>query len=97
MIGILEPQRDDIVQALMGSLPIVMMFNLAEHMAKMLFSQQNQVIQRLPCFTHEPLGIRIAHRGLRRRLDDLDSRRTQDLVQWAESAVSVVDQIRWLR
>ena len=30
----------------MGSLPVVVMFNLPEYVAKMLFSQQNQIVQR---------------------------------------------------
>jgi hypothetical protein len=62
MIGILEPQRNDIAQALMRSVLVVMLFNLPEHVAKMLFSKQNQVVQGLPSLSHEPLGIRIAHR-----------------------------------
>jgi hypothetical protein len=57
MIRTLKPQRNDIIQALMGSLPIVMMLNLPEYVAKMLFSQENQVIQRLPCFTHVPVAF----------------------------------------
>jgi hypothetical protein len=34
MIRTLKPQRNDIIQALMGSLPIVMMLNLPEYVAK---------------------------------------------------------------
>lgn len=62
MIGILEPQRNDIAQALMRSLLVVVMFNLFEHVAKMLFSQQNQIVQRLPCLSDKPFGVGIAHR-----------------------------------
>jgi hypothetical protein len=61
LIRILKPQRNDIAQALMGSLPVVMMLNLPEYVAKMLLSEQDQIVQRLSSLSHEPLGIRIAH------------------------------------
>ena len=62
LIRILKPQRNDIAQALIGSLPVVVMFNLREYVANILFSQQNQVVQRLPCLSDKPLGVGIAHR-----------------------------------
>jgi hypothetical protein len=62
LIRILKPQGNGIAQALMGSLLVVVMFNPPQHVVEMLLSQQNQVVQRLPCLSDKPLGVGIAHR-----------------------------------
>jgi hypothetical protein len=63
LIGILKAQRDTIAKPLMGSVLIVMMFDLPENVPKMLSSQENQVVQSLPAFSDEPLGVGIARYG----------------------------------
>ena len=58
-IRILKPQRDDVIQALMRSLPVVMVFDLFEHVAQTSFAQENQLVQRISRFPHKPLRVSV--------------------------------------
>lgn len=59
---ILKTQRHDIVQALMRPLLVGMIFNLPEHVSQMAFTQEDQLVQRFPCFAHKPFRVGVAHR-----------------------------------
>jgi hypothetical protein len=49
LVSVLKSKRDDIVQALMRSLLIVMMLNLLEHLSQMSFTQEDQ-LGTMGCF-----------------------------------------------
>ena len=44
LVRILKAQRDDIVQSLMRSLLVVMVFNLLEHVSQVSFTQENELV-----------------------------------------------------
>ena len=63
--GIIEARRNDIIDALMRALGVVMALNRSEGAAQVGLTQQNQMVKRLTDFPDVTFRVRVAQRRLR--------------------------------
>ena len=54
-------------------------------MPEMIFSKWNNIVKRLSCLTHESFSKGIAHWGLGRGFDDLDTFGFDNKIKWQKA------------